>query len=68
MGITSGSFDHRWSKHVSAAQHGSKYHFHRAIRKHGINSFDGTVLEICDSREELLVEKLVKRSVMVINA
>lgn len=30
----------RYNAHINAAKHGSKYHFHRALRKYGIENFD----------------------------
>lgn len=58
VGITDRTIDYRWCKHVIAANNGSEYHFHRAIRKHGVDAFERNVLEECYSIEEL---KLAER-------
>lgn len=43
----------RWSGHCKDARHGSNFVFHRAIRKHGEETFDHEVLEICQTLEEV---------------
>lgn len=53
VGITDRTIDYRWRKHVISANNGSDYHFHRAIRKYGEESFVGLVIEECSSIEEL---------------
>src|ERR1035441_5119089 len=43
----------RHQSHLSVARRGDGSYFHAAIRKHGIDSFDGPlVLDICASRSE----------------
>lgn len=58
VGITDRDIDYRWNKHVISARLGSEYHFHRALRKHGEEVFEGVILEECSSIDEL---KLAER-------
>lgn len=52
IGKTEKSVDVRLSQHKYACSKGSNYHFHRALRKYGIDDFELTLLEdkIIDSR------------------
>jgi group I intron endonuclease len=45
--------DQRKRCHLSESKFGSDYYFHRAIRKHGINKFDYTVLAETDNPAQL---------------
>lgn len=53
MGITDRTLEYRWGKHLISVRCGSEYHFHRAIRKHGKDVFEGIVLEECSTLDEL---------------
>jgi len=53
VGVTERSLVDRWKEHVDAARHGSTLIFHRAIRKHGHCSFDVSVIEQCETENEL---------------
>ena len=44
----------RMKSHLRAASKGSKYAFHRAIRKYGIDAFRIEAVEICESEESAL--------------
>ena len=55
VGITILSIEERWYKHVTAVRNGSEYHFHRALRKHGVDAFEHVILEECASIEELKI-------------
>ena len=43
----------RWNRHVRDAEKGSNCAFHQAIRKYGKDSFEISVLCVCETREEL---------------
>jgi group I intron endonuclease len=45
IGQTEKSIDERITTHIYTADSGSKYHFHRAIRKYGIECFDIDIIE-----------------------
>jgi len=55
--------ENRWRKHVSNARSGSRYHFHRAIIKHGISAWKHILLETIDSLSEAksLEQRWIKR-------
>lgn len=52
VGITSRKPQTRWKAHVWAAFNGENSKFYRALRKHGAESFDFTLLCTCDNRED----------------
>lgn len=53
IGQTTEALPKRWSRHLWKAAHGSQFRFHRAIRKHGVESFDVVMLHQAFSRAEL---------------
>lgn len=53
VGITDRTLEDRWYKHLTSVRNGSEYHFHRAIRKHGEQAFEGLIVEECSSLEGL---------------
>lgn len=53
VGVTGHTLAYRWRCHTRDAKCGSAYCFHRAIRKHGMDMFEGVVLEECSSVEDL---------------
>jgi|SRR6185503_17207279 len=54
-------FDCNWpyrkTAHKSAAKRGSELHFHRAIRAHGWDNFEWSILEQSENKEYLLNER-----------
>lgn len=52
VGITGGTLKRRLSEHVRQANRGSSHHFHRAIRKYGIDEMCSEELAIVDSVAE----------------
>jgi hypothetical protein len=44
IGMTSRSLEARFNSHLSAVRQGSKFRFHSAIRKYGIDCWDKTIL------------------------
>lgn len=54
VGWTSKSILKRWKKHVSDAKSGSKYHFHRAIAKYGIDDWTSETLETFETQADAL--------------
>lgn len=46
IGLTKCGMNHRWIKHKSEAFNGSDLHFHRAIRKYGIDDWSHELLEV----------------------
>lgn len=60
IGLTTTSLEKRKSSHLRSAKAGSKMHFHKAIRKHGPEAFEWSVVVECSSLERLYrMEKLV---------
>ena len=57
VGKTTKLLDERFKGHINTANYGSKSHLHRAIRKHGQNNFDISVLEDNIISEKLLNER-----------
>ena len=53
IGVTSRGLDVRKYDHLNDARIGSSQHFHNAIRKYGKESFEWSILEECESWEEL---------------
>ncbi len=45
VGWTSKTIEHRIANHKRATKNGSQNHFHRAIRKYGIDDFEITIIE-----------------------
>lgn len=63
IGITTEAVASRWRKHLTAAESGSRYLFHKAIRKYGPDDFEVEVLAVadgwanaCDLEVSLIVE------------
>jgi hypothetical protein len=58
VGYTSRTLQQRWNAHLSSARQGSKFRFHSAIRKYGVDSWDLQILfedesvDICKKKEE----------------
>ncbi len=51
IGWTSFSIEQRWRSHCRSAKLNSKFVFHAAIRKYGIDNWSHTVLEVHQTRE-----------------
>src|SRR3990167_5801141 len=52
VGWTSKTIDWRWKKHLSSVIHGSTFHFHTAIRIHGMLCWEHKTLQICENPKE----------------
>ena len=55
--------EQRFKSHLDSAKYGSNLHLHRAMRKHGVESFDIQQLEECsaediDEREKFWINEL----------
>lgn len=60
IGLTTKSLEVRKSSHIRSAKSGSKAYFHKAIRKHGAEAFEWSVLCTTNSLSRLhSLEKLV---------
>jgi group I intron endonuclease len=63
IGMTVRSFEERYNGHLSSARQGSKFRFHSAIRKYGVDSWEHEILEESDDiayirkREEEYIEE-----------
>lgn len=57
VGITQRTLDERWKSHVFSARNNSSYRFHQAIRKYGIDAFQGVVLEESVPSEMIATEE-----------
>jgi len=61
VGLTTHTLNHRKSQHLRSAKSGSNLHFHKALRKYGPDSFEWSVVMVCDSltslqeKEKLLI-------------
>lgn len=53
IGCTTFDLATRIHRHVLTSNRGSKFHFHNAIRKYGIDAFDIEVLAECTSYDEM---------------
>jgi group I intron endonuclease len=53
IGLTTTSLEKRKSQHVRSAKTNSNMHFHKAIRKHGPESFEWSVVVVCSSLERM---------------
>jgi group I intron endonuclease len=53
IGITSIGTGRRYKLHCYKAESGSSYALHQAIREYGKDKFTATILEFCDSAEQL---------------
>jgi len=63
IGFTSFSLEKRWNDHCYFAFNGSKYAFHRAIRKYGKQCWAGEILKICHTKNEAKafeIESIIK--------
>lgn len=58
VGITVGAASQRWAKHLNDAKNGSRYKFHRAIRKHGADNFSVRVLFHSDDYAALKAKEI----------
>lgn len=52
VGLSSQSMDDRWYGHRNDARNGSRYYFHRALRKYGFESWKHDVVRTCETFEE----------------
>lgn len=63
IGQTVRTIEQRWSSHISSAKSGSKFRFHSAIRKYGVDSWDFEILfehddvNVVKKKEEELIIK-----------
>lgn len=59
IGLTSKGIDKRWKSHIAFAKNHNKYHFHKAINKYGIDSWNHEILEdnIDNIEEANMLEK-----------
>ncbi len=48
----------RWGKHLVAANSGSQYVFHRALRRYGAHNFSFDILEVCETEEESYIREI----------
>jgi hypothetical protein len=61
VGHTVRTLEQRWKAHLSSCRQGSKFRFHSAIRKYGIDSWDFEILfenadvQICKKKEEEMI-------------
>lgn len=53
IGLTTQSLEVRKASHLRSAKSGSVAHFHKAIRKHGEDSFEWSVINRVESLEDL---------------
>jgi group I intron endonuclease len=53
IGLTTTTLEKRKSQHIRSAKTGSKMHFHKAIRKHGADSFEWSVAITCSTKERM---------------
>lgn len=53
VGQTTRSLQDRWSQHCAYARGGSEFSIHAAIREHGAEAFDVSILETTDNLEDL---------------
>lgn len=53
VGITTQGWQKRVKRHFKDAETGGNYKLHNAIRKHGVDNFERTLLETCQTIEEL---------------
>lgn len=51
IGITNKTTEKRFAEHCAAANRGSPFAFHAAIRKHGKDSWAHEILAVCETRE-----------------
>jgi len=58
FGITKRSLTARWRAHVTAANRGSSYYFHRAIRKYGPDGFDLKLIETVHTLGEAISREI----------
>lgn len=64
VGYTTRTFDQRWNAHLSSTRQGSKFRFHSAIRKYGIDSwyleiiFEDESIELCKKKEEQFITEM----------
>lgn len=64
VGYTTRTLTQRWNAHLSSTRQGSKFRFHSAIRKYGIDSWDMEILfedesiDICKKKEEQFITEM----------
>jgi len=54
VGWTSLSIRKRWENHIKIARKGATFHFHCALRKHGLMCWKHDVLFVCKTKREAL--------------
>lgn len=54
IGYTTRDFETRVNEHKKEAQNGNQYHFYRAIRSYGWDSFEWKIIDEAETKEELL--------------
>lgn len=60
IGLTTQTFEKRKSSHLRSAKGDSQMHFHKALRKHGPDAFEWSVILTCTLLEKLhSLEKMV---------
>ena len=61
IGYSVRTLDQRWKSHLSSVRQGSKFRFHSAIRKYGIDQWDQEIIfehndvDICKKKEEEMI-------------
>jgi len=53
VGQTTGSLERRWASHLRSVAAGSRFYIHNAIRKHGIDAWDMSLIAQYKSQSEL---------------
>lgn len=63
IGMTSRSLEARFNNHLSAVRQGSKFRFHSAIRKYGVDCWDMTILAEDDNLDtiRILEEQMIAK-------
>lgn len=52
VGQSGYGLEYRWSRHIKSMNNGCEYYIHRAMRKHGVENFSVSLVEIVETREE----------------
>lgn len=64
VGYTTRTLEQRWNAHLSSTRQGSKFRFHSAIRKYGIDSWELKILfedesvDVCKKKEEQFIAEM----------
>lgn len=53
IGLTTHTLEKRKSQHLRSAKSGSSMHFHKALRKHGVEAFEWSVVISCSDLDKL---------------